>query len=343
MGTTGIVFDDVFRLHDPGPGHPESPRRLEAIEKRLKAGGQWERLERVEAREAGEEEVCLVHDHAYWKKVLETAGRPVMLDPDTVTSAHSVEAARRAAGGTVELVKKVVEGGLSNGYALVRPPGHHAERARAMGFCIFNNVAVAAEYAIRHLGLSRVAIVDWDLHHGNGTQHAFYDRADVLYISTHQYPYYPGTGAAAEVGSGDGIGYTINVPLHTGMDDEAFIDVFLRVVKPALRAFGPELVLVSTGYDIYAGDPLGGMDVTGEGFGLLAAIVKEAAGETCGGRLVAVLEGGYNLEGLSEGVCNVVDVLLDKGVSVPDRPASSRASGIIEQVIERHRGNLLQG
>jgi len=334
MRRTGIVIDEEYKLHDPGRGHPESPARLESIERQLETTGLTEKMVRVPARPASQEEICLVHDESYFRRVAGTAGHRMMLDPDTVTSEHSFSAALKAVGGLLELVKSVVAGELDNGYALVRPPGHHAERGRAMGFCLFNNVAVAAEHALGQLGLERVAIVDWDLHHGNGTMHSFHDRADVLYVSTHQYPYYPGTGALDDTGSGAGRGRTVNIPLPTGMDDGAFFRIYQQVVVPVLRDFAPQLLLVSTGYDIYRGDPLGGMRVSVEGFGALTGLLLQAAQDCCDGRLVLVLEGGYDLEGLAGGVASACGVLLGSEQPQQFSDQYQLAGDIIEKVVQ---------
>lgn len=333
---TGLVLDAVFALHDPGAGHPESPARIESIRRRLQEEGLLEKVRLVEARAASQEEICWIHSPEYLRRVEATAGRRVQLDPDTATSPESFRAASLAAGGTCRLVEMVVSGELQNGYALVRPPGHHAERSRAMGFCLFNNVAIGAEFARRRLGLQRVAIVDWDLHHGNGTMHSFWDDPGVLYFSTHQYPYYPGTGALTEIGEGKGEHFTVNVPLSGGMDDRAFRGIFRLLLTPILEKFSPELVLVSTGYDIYRDDPLGAMEVTEEGFGDLAGELLEVAERVCGGRLVLVLEGGYNLRGLAGGVACVVRTLLGEYRPAPFDGNAGRAAAVIEAAREVH-------
>jgi acetoin utilization deacetylase AcuC-like enzyme len=310
MGQTGIVTDPLFIQHDPGPGHPESPDRLRSIYSLIEKEGITSRAQAVDPRPATQEEICRVHAPEYLKRVEETDGRSVSLDPDTSTSPESYRAALLAAGGTLAVTEAVVNGELDNGYALVRPPGHHAERSRAMGFCLFNNVAVAAEHARQQLGIERVLVVDWDLHHGNGTMHSFYGRPDILYFSTHQFPYYPGTGSFEDVGSGEGQGYTVNVPLITGMGDAEYRAVFRQVLAPVAEQFDPGLILVSTGFDTYHRDPLGGMRMTAEGYGMLTAELMEMAEKTAGGKLVMTLEGGYNLEGLSEGVACCLKTLM---------------------------------
>jgi len=302
MAKTGVVTDPLYMEHDPGMGHPESPDRLRAIYGHLEKEGIIKQLEAIQPRDATPEEIGWVHASEYYQRVKGTDGRSVQLDPDTATSPKSFQAAVLAAGGTLALVEAVYQGKVDNGYALVRPPGHHAERSRAMGFCLFNNVAVAAEYARRKKGAERVLIIDWDLHHGNGTMHSFYDRKDVLYFSTHQFPYYPGTGAIDQVGEDAGEGFTVNVPLYPGMGDVEYRAIFREILAPVTEQYAPDLILVSTGFDTYHRDPLGGMRMTAEGYGALTAELLQMAQGSAKGRMAMVLEGGYNLEGLSQGV-----------------------------------------
>ncbi len=251
----------------------------------------------LEPRPATDGELLAVHDEPYVRDVLATAGRPVAFDPDTVTSRASVEVARLAAGAACLAVERVLDGAAPVAAALVRPPGHHAERNRAMGFCLFNNIAVAAQLA-RARGAGRVAIVDIDVHHGNGTQQAFEEDPAVLFVSTHQSPFYPGTGEVTEVGRGRGAGCSVNVPIEAGARDEDYRRVYERVVLPVVRQFRPDLLLVSAGFDAHEADPLAGMQVTTGGFGVLGALLGSLARDTCGGRVVAVTEGGYNLAAL---------------------------------------------
>jgi acetoin utilization deacetylase AcuC-like enzyme len=305
-GGTAIVLDSRMLSHDPGHGHPERPDRLRVLLNHLEdAPG----LVALGARPATEDEIALVHVPEYVERAAATAGRArVMLDPDTVTSPGSYEAARLAAGSLLTLCEAVLAGEVENGFALVRPPGHHAERGRAMGFCLFNNVALAAAW-LRRRGVGRVAIIDWDLHHGNGTQHLFEDDPDVLYVSTHQYPYYPGTGAADEVGHGVAAGRTLNLPFPAGFGDAEYARAFAEVVVPVCRQFAPEFVLVSAGFDCDHRDPLGGMMVTPAGFATMARVCRDLAAETAGGRIAAVLEGGYDLAAIVEGVDVVLATL----------------------------------
>src|SRR5207249_3936371 len=282
-------------------GHrlPERPDRLRVLLDHL---GDARDLVHVGARAAVDEELALVHPAAHIERVAASAGRArVVFDPDTATSAESWEAARLAAGSLLVVCEAVLAGQVQNGFALVRPPGHHAERDRAMGFCLFNNVAVAAAWLKSH-GVERVAIIDWDLHHGNGTQHCFERDPDVLYVSTHQYPYYPGTGAADEVGHGAGAGRTLNLPFPAGFGDAEYVRAFTEVVAPVVRQFAPGFVLVSAGFDCDHRDPLGGMAVTPAGFAAMAHASVALARECARGRIAAVLEGGYDLAAIVEGV-----------------------------------------
>jgi acetoin utilization deacetylase AcuC-like enzyme len=259
-------------------------------------------------RFALDEELEMIHKPSYVKMIAASAGKShTYLDPDTEASAESYEVAKLAVGGFLNIVDGVVKGDLENGFAFVRPPGHHAEASRAAGFCIFNNVAIGAMHAIRSHGLKRVLIVDWDLHHGNGTQHSFYEDPRVVYVSTHQFPYYPGTGDLREIGRGEGLGYTVNVPLRPGPGDAEYVRIFRRVIQPLAFEYMPELVLLSAGFDIYSRDPLGGMKVTPQGFGMLARVLMDIADECCGGKFAGVLEGGYHLGGLTEGSKAVLD------------------------------------
>jgi acetoin utilization deacetylase AcuC-like enzyme len=336
MNRCGLVTDPLFIMHDPGPGHPESPKRLKSIYRMLKEEDLSGRCQVVAPRRASSEEICRIHTNEYYKSIAESEGRAVMLDPDTYTSVDSFRAAELAAGGTLALVESVVGGEIDNGYALIRPPGHHAEQARAKGFCLFNNVAIGAAHAIVKLGMKRVMIADWDLHHGNGTMHSFYNRADVLYFSIHQYPYFPGTGAAADIGAGEGVGYTVNVPVAPGMGNREYRAIFREVLAPVAKQFAPELILVSTGFDTYRRDPLGGMKMTVEGYGALTHELMQMADISCGGKLGLVLEGGYNLEGLSQGVAFTIRTLLGEYQPEPQDEDPGLAGPFIEATRQAH-------
>jgi len=332
MNRTGVVQDPIFMEHVMDPGHPERPERLKVIYEMLEDEEKKNlRLINVKPRPATREELETTHSPAYIDRIASTAGKPhFRLDMDTSTSAKSFEAASLAAGGLCELIRAVCSGNLKNGFALVRPPGHHAESDRAMGFCLFNNVAIGAHYAIKNFSLERVLIVDWDVHHGNGTQNAFYSDPRVLYFSTHRYGFfYPGSGAATEVGHGKGEGFTVNVPLEGGSGDSEYGNIFERVLKPIALEYRPQIILVSAGFDIHYDDPLGGMEVTEAGFARLTQILMEIAEVTALGKLVLTLEGGYDIEGEKRSVGAVLKELsqvspLDKKELVDKERKSDR-------------------
>ena len=345
MNQTGIVKDERYMEHVMDRGHPESPERLRVIYEMLEEKEMKGWLQHVEAREATREEVEAIHSPEYIDLVASTAGKPYFrLDMDTSTSAKSYEAALLAAGGFLELIGNVMSGKLLNGFALVRPPGHHAERNRAMGFCLFNNVAIGAKYAVNRLSLQRVLIVDWDVHHGNGTQNSFYEDPQVLYFSAHRYGFfYPGTGAANEVGKGRGEGFNVNVPLSTRTGDADYGSIFKKILKPIALEYQPQLILVSAGFDTYYDDPLGGMEVTEKGFARMTQILMEIAETTAQGRLAITLEGGYDVAGEGRSVKAVLKELaqvspLDKSdVVQKEESGQSRAEQLIHQVKEVQR------
>ena len=298
---TGIVKDERYMRHETSTFHPESPKRLEAIYRMLGAPDMLENFPLIEPRYASPEEIGMIHENWYIEAVANTAGKPHFnLDPDTETSPESYETAKLAVGGFCNAIDAVVKGDVGNAFAFVRPPGHHAEADRAAGFCLFNNVAIGAMHAIKKHGMDRILIVDWDLHHGNGTQHSFYDDPHVIYFSTHQYPYYPGTGSVQETGSGAGKGYTVNVPLQTGPGDSEFVKIFNTILRPVALEFKPDMVLLSAGFDIYFKDPLGGMNVTPKGFACLTRVLLDIADACCTGRFAVTLEGGYHIGGLTD-------------------------------------------
>lgn len=313
MARTGFVYHPDFLKHDMGPGHPESPERLRAILSRLQVSGVLARLVPIHPVPAQDEWILQVHAPSYLKdlKTKSPATGRIPLDPDTWLSPGSVQAAYLAVGGTLAAADAILAGQVQNGFCAVRPPGHHAERARAMGFCLFNNVAIAARYVQKRHGLERVLIVDWDVHHGNGTQQSFEEDPSVLFFSTHQYPHYPGTGGPHERGRGRGEGLTINVPMSPGQGDEEYRRVFERVLLPAADSFKPDFVLISAGFDAHRDDPLASMGLTEEGYGALTGIVAGLAGRHCRGRLLSCLEGGYHLPALSASVERHLRALLD--------------------------------
>jgi acetoin utilization deacetylase AcuC-like enzyme len=327
---TGIVFDERFQAHVPPVGHPERPDRLAAIEARLARDGLLARCRRIPARPAADEELLAIHTPRLLAEIGATAGRELaQLDPDTWTSPGSALAARLAAGGLVDLTRAVLQGDLANGLALVRPPGHHAEADRAMGFCLFNNVGVAAS-AARRAGAERILVVDWDVHHGNGTQNSFLDDPSVLYFSTHQFPFYPGTGALHESGGPAARGRTINVPWPPPRGDADHLAAFDRVLLPAARAFRPDLVLVSAGFDAARGDLLGEQIVSPDGYAAMTARLLPLAG----GKLVLALEGGYALDAISASAAACLAVLLGGDAPRADFGAvSTVAARILDEVV----------
>ncbi len=334
MKRLGIVLDKLYFDHDNGMGHPESQERLFAIVDMLRETKLLEEVVRIEPRNATKDEITLVHDPKYFDLIQSTKGKlRVFLDADTSTCPVSFDAAVRAAGGMVVAIDSVLKREVDMAFPIVRPPGHHAEKDRAMGFCLFNNVAIGAAYANKFKGTNRILIADWDLHHGNGTQNMFYNSSEVLYFSTHQYPYYPGTGGATEIGSESGTGYTINVPLSPGMGDKEYMKIFFRILKPVIEQYRPELILVSAGFDTYFEDPLGGMKVTPRGFAQMTRFLKEMAKEHSGGKIVFILEGGYNLDGLWESTKAVIDELLEKTqTDYGDLNAETKADSVIANV-----------
>jgi acetoin utilization deacetylase AcuC-like enzyme len=309
MGGTGIVRSELFLEHNPGAWHPESPHRLEYLHAFLD-NHHMPGLVLVPPRPATQEEISLIHRTSHFERIAQTAQQAqCYLDADTQTCARSFEAALCAAGGLITLVEKVLDGELDNGFAMVRPPGHHAESNQAMGFCLFNNIAIAAAWALEKRGLSRILIVDWDLHHGNGTQNAFYADPRVLYISTHLFPFYPGSGSLSEYGQDKGKGFTINIPMPSRRTDKDYVAIFQKVVRPVAYEFRPELILVSAGFDTHMADPMQGMSLTSEGFAAMTYILKKAADDLCQSRLVLTLEGGYDYEAQTRSVAKVLDVL----------------------------------
>jgi acetoin utilization deacetylase AcuC-like enzyme len=327
--TTSIFTDPRFLEHDPGPHHPESPARLSAILDALAARPVDGTVTRA-PRPATEDELAAVHGRTYLQRLGELAGIAAQLDPDTTTSPGSYAAAVLAAGAAVGAVEEVWDGRAENAFALVRPPGHHAEAAHAMGFCLFNNAAIAAE-AARRLGAERVMVLDWDVHHGNGTQHIFESRRDVLYLSSHQFPYYPGTGDSHEVGIGEGAGYTVNCPLPPGQADADYGAVFQDLFLPAGDAFRPDLIIVSAGFDAHARDPLAEMCVTERGFAAMCSSIKDLARSHCGGKLVLLLEGGYHLDALAQSVRACLEVLTGARREEFPRGAGAEAPAVVEQ------------
>ena len=339
MERIGIFRNAIYLAHKTGPFHPESPGRLEAIYGMLEDEGVKKLYDQFSSRKAGRQEITLIHSDAHFNRVAATAGIPQSyLDADTQTSEDSFEAALHAAGAVLNGIDLILSGEKRTVFTLVRPPGHHAERERAMGFCLFNNIAIGAKYAIEKYALERVLIVDWDLHHGNGTQNSFYDDHRVLYFSTHQYPFYPGTGDFEETGTGSGRGFSVNVPLGIGHGDGDFYRIFLKVLEPIAVLYKPQLVLVSAGFDTHFDDPLGGMEMTPEGYASLTRVVQNIADKHAEGRLLLTLEGGYSLSGLRDSVRAIIEQLAGiSGGPVEDKGRKPSTDRIIETVARVQR------
>ncbi len=335
-----LVEDTRFQEHRGPDGHPERPARLDAVSTALSPFAPA--LVRMPLRAATTDELLRIHDRTHLAQVSRTSERaPAMLDPDTYLSPASLGVALEAAGGTVDVARAVATGAARYGMAAVRPPGHHAEHDRAMGFCIFNNVAIAARALQAEEGVGKLMIFDWDVHHGNGTQHSFEEDASILYVSTHQFPHYPGTGRALEVGRGAGAGATLNIPVPAGSGDAEYVSAVQRLVIPVARHFAPEMILISCGFDAHRDDPLSATELTGEGYLAMTWLVRALADELCEGRLALVLEGGYALSGLAEGTTAVMRGLLEPMPEalppVADLPPGSNLAAIVAPVVEAQR------
>jgi acetoin utilization deacetylase AcuC-like enzyme len=336
MSVLGIVRHRDCLQHQTGDGHPESPARLAAVYAMLERAERVGSFVEIAARPAVEREILLVHSPEHLAAIAATAGRRhSALTPDTVASPGSYQAALLAAGGVVEAVIAAVAGKPSVSFALLRPPGHHAERNRAMGYCLFNNVAVGAAFAKSELGVKRVFIVDWDVHHGNGTQHIFERDPEVLFFSVHQYPHFPGSGVFTETGVGPGEGFTINVPLPGGYGDGEYAAIFEALIMRLAVEFEPGLILVSAGFDMLSADPLGKMRLTTRGLAAITRCLMESAARVCGGRMVLVLEGGYNPAALTDGVAAVMDELTDATVARPSEVAAHANPRKLEYALKR--------
>jgi acetoin utilization deacetylase AcuC-like enzyme len=338
--TTTYCYDP-FNLRHHLPGHPENRARLRGTWELLQADGILATLLQTPCTPASDEQLLRVHSRRHLSTVALAAQRNAHLDADTYVGSDSEQAARLAAGGLCNVVGEVLGGQAVNGFALVRPPGHHATPDRGMGFCLYNNVAIAARMAQAEHGVERVLIVDFDVHHGNGTQDAFYEDGSVLFFSTHQYPYYPGTGHWRETGRGAGAGATINVPFPAGVGDAGYAAAFATILAPAARRFQPQLILVSAGYDAHWNDPLASMQLSIPGYAALVARLLDLAGEQCAGRIVFTLEGGYHLDVLAHAVCNTLRQLSGQSQRIDDPlgpcPWDDRdASALLAQVRQVH-------
>ncbi len=311
MASVALIYDEVFLKHNTG-SHPENGERVRNAYAYVKSCHIFKSLNIVKPQLARDEEILLVHSEQYYSFIKSIPGdESGALDPDTMFGPGSLEAATFAAGAVTLAVRDIEDGEYDRAFCLVRPPGHHALADRAMGFCIFNNVAIGAAYATRSLGLDRVAIIDLDVHHGNGTQDMFYDDGDVLYCSIHQSPLYPGTGLAHERGRGNGEGATLNAPLPGGSGKDSYVEALTGTILPAIRAHGPSMVFLSAGFDAHEADPIGGMCLTTDAYRDLTSMIAEAATEICGGKIVSVLEGGYNHDALAASLHSHLGALLN--------------------------------
>ena len=340
MITTIYATHPRYAEHDL-PGHPESAERIRAVWRGLDESGLTTRLQSLDVHAVADDAVLSVHTADYLELLrrVSATSTTIHLDPDTYAGPDALAIALLSAGGTVGTVDSVLNGSAANGLAAVRPPGHHAMPSRAMGFCLLGNVAIAARHAQRRYGIGRVLIVDYDVHHGNGTEAMFYDDPSVLYVSTHQYPFYPGTGAETDIGTGRGDGYTINIPLPAGSGDANYATVFQQIVWPAAERFDPQLILVSVGFDAYWADPLAAMRLTLDGYSRLAGEVIRMAQRFCEGKVVFALEGGYNMDALRYGVSNVARLLLGEQ---PVDPLKLRPAPRPEPDIDALLGRLQQ-
>ena len=333
----GVIEDRRFQTHTAPDGHPEAAARMVAVGQALSA---WEKrspgsIERIEPRLASDEEILSVHTLDHLHRVEAAVARaPTHLDADTFVSAESLNVALLAAGSCVDLAMHVARAELDSGFAALRPPGHHAESDRAMGFCLFNSVAITARALQQVAGIEKVLILDWDVHHGNGSQHSFEDDPSVLYMSTHQFPFYPGTGAAGEVGIDRGRGATVNIPMPPGCGDYEYIGVLTRLFAPIAIEFDPDFILISCGFDAHQADPLGSMQLSAAGFLGMTQIVREVAETVCGGRIVYILEGGYSASGLFEGTTAVLEGMLaaDLERATPPPAAAPREGSNLNQI-----------
>lgn len=342
MGTMiSIVRDPAYLKHSAGAGHPEKPERLKAINDMIENHALKNEFVDTPAREASLAELAWIHSTDHIERVQKTAKRELTrFDMETAANSNSYQAALRAVGGALEAVKAVLEHKSDSAFAFVRPPGHHAERAQAMGFCLFNNIAVAACYAIESFNLQRVLIIDWDVHHGNGTMHSFYDSDKVLYFSVHEHPHYPGTGRIDEIGRGPGEGFTLNVPLAPGQQNRDYLAVMRYVLEPIALEYDPDLVLISAGFDAHLQDPLANMKLSSDGFGEMMRIVNAIAEKCCQNRTVLVLEGGYDLQALAQSVSKVLSALLgprSEQEQSASSPAGSSAANAIDATLSLHK------
>jgi len=311
MNKTGFIFHPQYLRHDT-KSHPENSGRLKAIQEKIKLSKIYPHLHFPDPRRAIDDELNQNHNLDHINHVRNSCQNGEQnLDGDTVICLDSWDAAVLSAGAGLTAIDKIISGQLDNAFAAVRPPGHHAEKDRSMGFCLFNNVAIAARYAIKKYALNRVCIFDWDVHHGNGTQHSFYSDPSIHYSSIHQYPFYPGTGDKIETGTGDGLGTTLNFPLEAFSGDLIYLDIIKNKLIPVIQNFKPDLIIISAGFDAHEDDPLGQMKISSDGYRKMTSMILKLAEEVCDGRLLSMLEGGYNHDALADSVLNHVDTLLE--------------------------------
>lgn len=331
MKTTGIVRDDRYMNHDTGAYHVESAKRLEVIYEMVDANDMKDKFKLIPARFATKEEILWIHEPHYYERIESTKGKPARrLDFDTVASPESFDVALLAVGGLLNLVDSVTEGKIDNGFALIRPPGHHAERDRSAGFCIFNNIAIAAEYLKKRKDMKKVLIVDWDLHHGNGTQHSFFDDNSILYFSTHQSPFYPGTGNIKEIGYDEAKGFTVNVPLSPGCSNEDFFRIYEEILVPIAKQFSPDFILVSAGFDSHYSDPLGGLKIGIDFYGKEINLLKKLQEN-----LICSLEGGYVYDVIARGVAIEISYLAGNPIKFNDHGEGIQCTEIYEALIKK--------
>ena len=311
MSSTALLYHPIYLNHDTGPHHPERPSRLQSILRKLRKTGLIDRLDAIELQPASTKYIELVHPREHISCIREVCAKGGgNLDPDTVVSADSYEAALFAAGGVLTGIDCVIKGKTNNAFCLLRPPGHHARPSQAMGFCLFNNVAIGARYLQKMHGLKRILIIDWDVHHGNGTEEVFCEDPEVFYISLHQYPHYPGTGGGDYIGKGRGKGFTLNIPMNAGSGDAVYIKVFKDIIMPKIDNYKPEFILISAGFDGHKDDPLSSTTLTESGYYEMTTLLKQAAASYADNRLVSVLEGGYNLISLANSVNSHIEALI---------------------------------
>ncbi len=311
MKSTAYLWNEIYLQHETGPFHPEKPKRLSAINRVVKKADWYNDLLMVKPVLPELEHIESIHSKEYISRVKKTVekGKKYLDSPDTAICEKSYEVALYAVGGALGVCDMVMKGEAKNGFCAVRPPGHHAEYDYAAGFCLFNNIAIAARYIQREYGVKKIAIVDWDVHHGNGTQHSFESDNSILFISLHQYPHYPGTGSKDETGKGKGEGFTLNIPMHAGSDDVDYMNAFKRLIIPALNKFEPEVILISAGFDGHFSDPLSSIDLSTDAYYEFTKLIMDTACKHSQERIIAFLEGGYNLTALADSVEKVIGAL----------------------------------